>query len=446
MIDINAILDAEEPEVSVSVSTEEPEVAVNLDQLRWLVLRGMKGDTGKSAYALAVELGFVGTEAEWLALLKGDKGDPGATGPQGPQGIQGVQGERGEKGDTGPQGERGPAFRYEDFTAEQLVALTGPQGPKGDTGLTGPQGPKGDPGDDYVLTNQDKQDIAGLVPVPTVPTEDISANTAARHTHENKTVLDGITAAKVQSWDGKANPEDIPSTYAGSETAGGPAEKAVSILTGVCDSTSTATAFTAQVDGITELHGGVCVLLENGVVNSAAGCTLNINGLGAKPIYQTMAAAGAVTTTFNKAYTMLFVYNSSRVAGGCWDMYYGYNANTTYTNASLGQGYATCTTAESTTAKVAALSGYSLQAGGYVAVKFSHAVPANATLNVNRNGTKAMYYRGAAITAGVIKAGDVATFVYSTYYHLISIDRWGEDIADLGSRLDAITVLDEEVF
>ena len=45
---------------------------------------------------------------------------------------------------------RGEAFKYEDFTAEQLAALKGPKGDKGDKGDTGaqgvqgPQGPKGD--------------------------------------------------------------------------------------------------------------------------------------------------------------------------------------------------------------------------------------------------------------------------------------------------------------
>ena len=43
-------------------------------------------------------------------------------------------------------GSKGDAFTYADFTSEQLAALTGPQGPKGDTGETGPQGPKGDTG------------------------------------------------------------------------------------------------------------------------------------------------------------------------------------------------------------------------------------------------------------------------------------------------------------
>jgi len=34
-----------------------------------------------------------------------------------------------------------------------------------------------------------------------IPSTEISANTAARHTHSNKTVLDGITAEKVAAWD-----------------------------------------------------------------------------------------------------------------------------------------------------------------------------------------------------------------------------------------------------
>lgn len=46
--------------------------------------------------------------------------------------------------------------------------------------------------------------------LPTVPTEEIAANTAARHSHSNKTVIDGITAAKVTAWDNKAEASDIP--------------------------------------------------------------------------------------------------------------------------------------------------------------------------------------------------------------------------------------------
>lgn len=100
------------------------------------------------------------------------------------------------------------------------------------------------------------------------------------------------------------------------------------IAYGECDSTSTSTAFTATIPNIDALYDGVTILLKNGVVTSASGFTININGLGAKPVYTNMAAATAETTIFNIAYTMLFVYDSTRVTGGCWICYRGYDSNT----------------------------------------------------------------------------------------------------------------------
>lgn len=50
---------------------------------------------GKSAYEIAVDEGYSGTETQWLESLKGDNGEPG---PQGPQG------EKGDKGDPGAGG------------------------------------------------------------------------------------------------------------------------------------------------------------------------------------------------------------------------------------------------------------------------------------------------------------------------------------------------------
>lgn len=69
---------------------------------------------GQSAYALAVQLGYTGSEAAWIASLKGakgdkgDKGDTGAQGPKGATGATGATGARGATGATGPQGPRGP--------------------------------------------------------------------------------------------------------------------------------------------------------------------------------------------------------------------------------------------------------------------------------------------------------------------------------------------------
>ena len=108
----------------------------------------------------------------------------------------------------------------------------------------------------------------------------------------------------------------------------GTSVRGMAIPAGKVDDTSTSTAFTATVPGITALTDGVCCYLMNGVVTSASGFTLDINNTGALPVYQTMAAASRSTTIFNVNYTMLFVYNSQRVEGGCWDVYYGYDSNT----------------------------------------------------------------------------------------------------------------------
>ena len=85
---------------------------------------GSRGAAGKSAYEVALQNGFTGTEADWLTFLKGQKGDTGAPGAKG---APGEKGERGEKGDVGETGEKGE---------------------KGDTGTPGKDGVKGTDGKD----------------------------------------------------------------------------------------------------------------------------------------------------------------------------------------------------------------------------------------------------------------------------------------------------------
>ena len=85
---------------------------------------------------------------------KGDKGDRGEPGPRGLTGLTGATGPKGDKGDKGDKGATG------------AVGPQGPAGPKGDKGDTGATGPAGANGKDYVLTEADKQEIAGMVEVP----------------------------------------------------------------------------------------------------------------------------------------------------------------------------------------------------------------------------------------------------------------------------------------
>lgn len=69
--------------------------------------------------------------------------------------IMGPAGPQGPKGEVGPQGP------------------IGPQGPKGD------QGPEGPAGADYVLTQNDKTEIAGMVDLTGLATEEYVNNAVA---------------------------------------------------------------------------------------------------------------------------------------------------------------------------------------------------------------------------------------------------------------------------
>ena len=190
---------------------------------------------------------------------------------------------------------------------------------------------------------------------------------------------------------------------------------------GVCSTAAATAAKTVTVDNFS-LEAGAAVVVKFTYANSVASPTLNVNGTGAKPIYRygtTVASTGTTTSGWIAGAVQMFVFDGTGWVRDYWN-------NTTYSNASLGQGYGTCDTAAATVAKVVTLSSYSLITGGIVAVKFTYAVPAGATMNINSKGAKAIYYRGAAITAGIIAAGDVAVFVYNgTYYHLLTVDRSG---------------------
>lgn len=63
-----------------------------------------KGKDGKSAYEIAVEYGFVGTENEWLESLKGVDGKDGVNGKDGCDGRNGIDGLSGKDGKDGADG------------------------------------------------------------------------------------------------------------------------------------------------------------------------------------------------------------------------------------------------------------------------------------------------------------------------------------------------------
>lgn len=97
------------------------------------------------------------------------------------------------------------------------------------------------------------------------------------------------------------------------------ASQALSLPLGETNSNSTATSFTATISGITALTDGTSFYLTNTKTNSTSQWTLNVNSLGAKPVYINIDKVRSYTD-FHLNDTYLFVYSSTLVNGGCWIM------------------------------------------------------------------------------------------------------------------------------
>lgn len=191
--------------------------------------------------------------------------------------------------------------------------------------------------------------------------------------------------------------------------------QAVAIPYGELDDTSTATVMTVTVPGITELKNGVVCYIRNNVVSSASGWTLNVNGLGAKPVYSSQAAATRTTTLFNVNYTDLFIYNEDRVDGGCWDFFYGYDSNTNTVGYQLRTNSQTLPM-DSVTYRYRLL---------FTSADHAHFVPANNSTSTNATASRtvcqspinpwgAIYYYG---TTSSVAAGSrpSATYLWQQY-------------------------------
>ena len=202
---------------------------------------GEKGTDGKSAYQIAVEQGYQGSESDWLSSLKGDKGNTGAKGNPGQDGADG-------KSAYAIAVEHG----YEDSEEKWLLSLKGEKGDPGDRGLQGVPGEKGEKGDAGVAGKDGFSPIANVVKdgsVITITITDKNGTTTVTltegaavdltpyaevnyvdekvqelsdsltytlqehtlsithledksHTHKNQSALDQITAAKIAQWDG----------------------------------------------------------------------------------------------------------------------------------------------------------------------------------------------------------------------------------------------------
>lgn len=100
-----------------------------------------------------------------FGIPRGEQGERGEKGDQGERGERGIQGERGEQGIPGEAGQDGfsPTITVTDITGGHRLTITDKTGTQTVDVMNGAKGDPGQPGQDYVLTAQDKQEIADIV-------------------------------------------------------------------------------------------------------------------------------------------------------------------------------------------------------------------------------------------------------------------------------------------
>ena len=171
---------------------------------------GQDGAEGKSAYAIAVEHGYENSEDEWLLSLKGEKGDTGERGEKGEKGdpgdrgLQGVPGEKGEKGDAGVAGKDGfsPIANVVKNGSVITITITDKNGT---TTVTLTEGAAVDlaPYAKVTYVDEKVQELSdSLTYTLQEHTLSITHLEDKSHTHENQSALEQITAAKIAQWDG----------------------------------------------------------------------------------------------------------------------------------------------------------------------------------------------------------------------------------------------------
>ena len=165
---------------------------------------GQDGADGKSAYAIAVEHGYEDSEEKWLLSLKGEKGDTGERGEKGDTGLQGERGERGEKGDAGVAGKDGfsPIANVVKDGSVITITITDKNGT---TTVTLTEGAAVDltPYAKVTYVDEKVQELSdSLTYTLQEHTLSITHLEDKSHTHENQSALDQITAAKIAQWDG----------------------------------------------------------------------------------------------------------------------------------------------------------------------------------------------------------------------------------------------------
>lgn len=251
--------------------------------------------------------------------------------------------------------------QYTDYTSEdsndpvdyawtRIKGEQGPQGPQGEQGPEGPQGPQGEQGE------TGPQGPAG---------------------EDGKPGEDGQPGA-----DG----ENGKMLYGECRTAAGTADKTVTCTEA------------------TELYAGLTVLIEFDYNNTVAAPRLNVNGLGAKPIYVNGAVASSTNCfLWSGGAKIQFTYNGTYwVPVGHPCTYYGTSA-----------------TAATTAAKLVTVSNIVICKGTTLNVQFANSNEADSpTLSIGGTEARAIYTQGTRYAYW--EAGTTVSFTFDGQYWRVS--------------------------
>ena len=260
-------------------------------------------------------------------------------------------------------------------------------------------------------------------------TDALSGKAASSHTHTSSNISDFDEAVTALLPSKLPNPYAVTFTGAASGTYDGSRAVTINIPT---------TGSTSKESLVIQLNGGTTEGDDKFTFNGGTAKTVNITpaSIGAAaashgthvtygtsaPKANGTASAGSANSVSRSDHVHPLQTTVSGNAGSATKLQTKRNIDGVQFDGSASiTHFGSCSTAAATAAKVVSCTGFVLETGARITVKFTVTnTAASPTLNVNGTGAKAIKYRGSTINTGYLAANRVYTFIYDgTDYELV---------------------------
>ena len=260
-------------------------------------------------------------------------------------------------------------------------------------------------------------------------TDALSGKAASSHTHTSSSISDFDEAVTALLPAKLPNPYAVTFTGAATGTYDGSRAVTINIPT---------TGSTSKESLVIQLNGGTTEGDDKFTFNGGTAKTVNITpaSIGAAaashgthvtygtsaPKANGTASAGSANSVSRSDHVHPLQTTVSGNAGSATKLQTKRNIDGVQFDGSASiTHFGSCSTAAATAAKVVSCTGFVLETGARITVKFTVTnTAASPTLNVNGTGAKAIKYRGSTISADYLAANRVYTFIYDgTDYELV---------------------------